>query len=160
MRLLVCTSEYYPSGSGIANVVYNVIERLKKQGVECTVCSPTGPDITLGNAKLIEMFGFIGLAYYWYQVSRFFRNTDYDSIWLHNPYFIGHNPFSRSVITMHSTYYGLSLHGVGNTRFLEIYNKIISIIERYCLIKISKTAIFTGVGPSVCEELVKIGYSS
>ena len=30
MKLLVCTTEYFPYGAGIANVVYNVVEQLKK----------------------------------------------------------------------------------------------------------------------------------
>ena len=158
MKLLICTSEYFPHGSGIANVVYNIVEQLKKQGVECTVCSPTGPDITLGNKKLIDKFGFLGLLYYWYQVFQFFnKKNDYDVVWLHNPYFISHNPFPRCLITMHSTYYGMSHYHVGNTFFLGMYNKSISLLERYCLGRISKSTIFTGVGQSVCEELEKIG---
>jgi len=57
MKLLVCTTEYFPHGAGIANVVYNVVEHLKEQGVECTVCSPTGPDIILGSQRLIKRPG-------------------------------------------------------------------------------------------------------
>ena len=131
MKLLICASEYFPHGSGIANVAYNIIEQLKKQGVECTVCSPTGPDITLGNKKLIEYFGFVGLVYYWYRVSYFFRENDYDVVWLQNPYFFRHNPFPHCLITMHSTYYGLSLHHVGNTWFLRIYYNIVSALEKF-----------------------------
>lgn len=59
MKLLVCATEYHPYGTGIANVVYNVVERLKELGVECTVCSPTGPDIKLGSLKLIEKTRFV-----------------------------------------------------------------------------------------------------
>ena len=158
MKLLICASECFPHGSGIGNVVYNVAEHLKSEGVECTICSPTGPDIILGNEKLIEKFGFIGLVNYWYRVSLFFNKKNvYDMVWLHNPYFINHNPFPRCVITMQSTYYGLSLHQVGNTRLLWIYYKIISKIEPYLLRKISKTVLFTGVGKLVCEELEKMG---
>ncbi|MDO8872117.1 MAG: glycosyltransferase family 4 protein [Methanoregula sp.] len=157
MKLLICTSEYFPHGSGIANVVFNVVEQLKKQGVECTVCSPTGPDITLGNKQFIEKFGFLGLIYYWHQVSHFFKHTDYDVVWLQNPYFIYHNPFHRCLITMHSTYFGLSHHNVGNTRFLQVYYKIISAIEEFSLAQLSKKTVFTGVGQPVCEELEKMG---
>ena len=49
MKILICTSEYYPQGSGIANVAYNVVEKLKKKGITCEVCSPVGPDIKLGS---------------------------------------------------------------------------------------------------------------
>ena len=157
MKLLICASEYFPHGSGIANVAYNIVEQLKKQGVECTVCSPTGPDVTLGNKKLIDKFGFVGLAYYWYRVSRFFKDDDYDMVWLQNPYFIRRNPFPRCLITMHSTYYGLALHNVGNTWFHRVYYKIISKIEEFSLAQLSKKTIFTAVGKPVCEELEKMG---
>lgn len=155
MKLLICASEYFPHGSGIANVIYNVVEQLKKQGVGCTICSPTGPDITLGNKKLIDKFGFLGLLYYWYQVSQFFiKKNHYDVVWLQNPYFISHNPFNCCLVTMHSTYYGMSNYRVGNSFFLRLYYKIVAILERYCLGKINKTSVFTG-GELVCEELEK-----
>jgi glycosyltransferase involved in cell wall biosynthesis len=157
MKLLICTSEYFPHGSGIANVIYNIVGELKKQGVKCTICSPTGPDIILGNKKLIEKFGFLGLLYYWYQVSHFLKHTDYDVVWLQNPYFILHNPFPHCLITMHSTYFGLSHHNVGNTRFLRVYYKIISTIEEFSLAQLSKKTVFTGVGQPVCEELGNMG---
>jgi len=38
LKILVCTSEYYPQGSGIANVAYNVVEKLKEKGITCEVC--------------------------------------------------------------------------------------------------------------------------
>jgi len=157
MKILVCSTEYPPYGSGIGNVVSNVVEQLTKRGVECTICSPEGPDIKLGNQNLIKKCGIIGLLYFWYQVSRVVKDNSYDAVWLHNPYFIFNNPFPRCLITMHSTYYGLSHHRVGNTFFLRMYYQIISILELYCLKTISKTTVFTGVGESVCEELEKIG---
>lgn len=82
MKLLVCTTEYFPHGAGIANVVYNVVKQLKGTGVECTVCSPTGPDIKLGSPALIQKTGIGGLLYYWYQVSRYFKDNNYDAVWL------------------------------------------------------------------------------
>jgi len=158
MKLLVCASEYFPQGSGIANVAYNVVEQLKKQGVQCTICSPTGPDIKLGSQKLIEKTGIIGLIYYWHCVAKYFKsNDDFDVLWFHNPFFVKRNPFQNSLITMHSTYYGESIHNVGITPFLRIYKKIVSAIERFCLIHINKNTRFTGVGQPVCEELETIG---
>jgi 1,2-diacylglycerol 3-alpha-glucosyltransferase len=158
MKILVCSSEYPPFGSGIANVAYNVVEQLRKKGIECTICSPTGPDIRLGSRELISNFGFLGLLYYWYQVSQFFNKKNaYDVVWLHNPYFIFFNPFPRCLITVHTTYYGMAHNDVGNTVFIRSYNKIISILERYCLRKICKTTEFTGVSQSVCEELEFVG---
>ena len=54
MRVLICATEYYPNGSGIANVAFNVVRELESMGVECTVCSPTGPDIKLGDPDKSE----------------------------------------------------------------------------------------------------------
>ena len=157
MKLLVCATEYHPYGSGIANVVYNVVEHLKNQGVECTVCSPTGPDIRLGSKKLIEKAGILGMLYYWHQVSRYIKKNEYDALWLHNPFILNGSGFKRCLVTMHSTYYGESFHGVGTTPFLRIYKRLVSGLEKYCLVHMSKNARFTGVGKPVCEELERIG---
>lgn len=156
MRLLVCTTEYVPHGAGIASVVYNVVEQLKEMGVECTVCSPTGPDIELGSWDLIRKTGAGGLLNYWYQVSRRFKENNFDVAWLQNPFIVTRNPFERCLVTMHSTYYGSSTHGVGNLSF-HLYKSIVAHIERYCLNRISPNSYFTGVGQPVCEELEKIG---
>lgn len=158
MKLLVCTTEYFPHGAGIANVVYNVVEQLKAMGVECTVCSPTGPDIKLGNRDLIQRIGIGGLLNYWLQVSRYFKDKgdDYDVVWLQNPFILTQNPFNRCLVTMHSTYYGSSTHGVGNLPF-NLYKSLVARIERYCLTHMPPNTLFTGVGKPVCEELEKIG---
>jgi 1,2-diacylglycerol 3-alpha-glucosyltransferase len=157
MKLLVCATEYHPYGSGIANVAYNVVERLKNQGVECMVCSPTGPDIRLGSQKLIEKTGIVGMLYFWYQVSQYLKKNEYDALWLHNPFIINGSEFKHCLVTMHSTYYGESFHRVGTTPFLRIYKRLVSGLEKYCLVHMSKNARFTGVGKPVCEELEKIG---
>jgi 1,2-diacylglycerol 3-alpha-glucosyltransferase len=157
MKILVCASEYYPHGSGIANVTFNVVEQLKKQGIKCIVCSPTGPDIKLGNRYLIQKTGILGLLYYWYRVSRFFKNNDFDAIWLNNPFFIKSNPFNHSLITMHSTYHGESIHQVGDSVHLRLYKKVVAIIERNCLLEMKSSIIFSGVGQPVCNELAEIG---
>ena len=152
MKLLICASEYYPHGSGIANVAYNVVEQLKKIGVDCTVCSPTGPDIKLGSSNLIEKSGIGGLLYYWYRVSKYFKENDFDVVWLHNPLFLKNNPFRRSIITIHTTYYGKIIQRVSP----QIYYRIASKIERYCLNKIDDKTRFTGVDSNVCEEIEEI----
>ena len=156
MKLLVCTTEYFPHGAGIANVVYNVVEQFKEMGVECTVCSPTGPDIKLGSQDLIQRTGIGGLLNYWYQVSRYFKDNDYDVVWLQNPFILARNPFKRCLVTMHSTYYGSSTHGVGSLPF-HLYKSLVAHIERYCLTRMPPNTLFTGVGKPVCEELEKIG---
>lgn len=156
MKLLVCTTEYFPYGAGIANVVYNVVEQLKEKGVECTVCSPTGPDIKIGSQSLIQKTGIIGLLNYWYHVSRYFKDNDYDAVWLQNPFILTRSPFKRCLVTMHSTYYGSSTNGIGNLPF-HLYKSLVAQVERYCLTHMPPTTLFTGVGQPVCEELKRIG---
>ncbi|WP_292366243.1 glycosyltransferase family 4 protein [Methanoculleus sp. UBA208] len=156
MKLLVCTTEYFPHGAGIANVVYNIVEQLTGRGFECTVCSPTGPDIRLGSWPLIEKAGVIGLLNYWYQVSRHFKDNDYDAVWLQNPFIVTKNPFARCLVTMHSTYYGSSAQGVGDLH-IHIYESVVARIERSCLTRMPPNTLFTGVGQPVREELERIG---
>jgi glycosyltransferase involved in cell wall biosynthesis len=156
MKLLVCTTEYFPHGAGIANVVYNIVEELEDMGVRCTVCSPTGPDIKLGDRALIQKTGLGGLLDYWHQVSRHFKGNDYDATWLQNPFIVTDNPFRRCLVTMHSTYYGSSTHGVGNLPF-HLYKSFVARVERYCLTRMPPDTLFTGVGQPVCDELKKIG---
>jgi glycosyltransferase involved in cell wall biosynthesis len=154
IRILVCTSEYPPDySSGIGNVAYNVVEQLKKLGVECTVCSPNG-DIKLGSSRMIEKLGIIGLLHYWHQVSNYFKgkNDDYDVVWLHNPLFLKKNPFQRSLVTIHSTYYGKWIQGLNPM----IYNKIASKIEKHCLNKMNK-AQFTAVSRRDCDDIKEAG---
>lgn len=152
MKLLICTTEYYPYGSGIANVAYNVVEQLKKMSVDCTVCSPMGPDIKLGSARMIEKFGILGLVYYWYRVSKYFKKNDFDIMWLHNPLLFKKIHFKRCLVTMHSTYYGKIRQRI----YPKMYYKIVSEIEKYCLNKMEGVR-FTGVGVNIRKELMDIG---
>ncbi|MDW7726659.1 MAG: glycosyltransferase family 4 protein [Candidatus Methanoperedens sp.] len=156
MKILVCVSEYPPiNSSGIGNVANEVVKELRIMGRDCTVCSPTGPDIKLGSSSMIKKFGIIGLLYYWYQLSRYFKknNNDFDVVWLHNPLFLINNPFKKSLITIHSTYYGKMIKKLNPI----VYYNISSKIERYCLNKINKIINFTGVSSQVCKELEYIG---
>lgn len=155
MNLLVCTTEYPPDySSGIGNVAYNVVKQLRGMGVDCTICSPAGPEIELGSSNLIKKFGIIGLLYYWHCVSKYFKGkeNDLDVVWLHNHLFLKDNPFQRSLITIHTTHYGKMIQRLNP----EIYYRISSKIEKYCLIKMKKVR-FTGVDTNVCKELEEIG---
>ena len=156
MQILVCTSEYPPNySSGIGNVAYNVVEQLKKMGVDCTVCSPNA-GIKRGSSKMIDKFGIMGLLYYWHRVSKYFKENDFDVVWLHNPLFLKDNPFKNSLITMHVTAYGQVIHKIYPLQ-LHIYKKVSSKIERYCLNKVDEKARFTVVSQQVCKELEEIG---
>ncbi|MDD2340040.1 MAG: glycosyltransferase family 4 protein [Methanosarcina sp.] len=158
MRLLICASEYYPNGSGIANVAYNIVEEMKKSGVNCTVCSPIGPDIKLGNPELINKYGIIGLVYYWSEVSKFLElnQTKFDAVWCHNPLFIKKCSYKNIIVTIHTTYYGEFIHNVGYLHF-RIYKKFASIVEKYCLHNLSHSVPFNVVSPKVAKELESIG---
>lgn len=161
MKLLVCTSEYYPYGSGTANRTYNIVTQLQKMGVNCTVCSPTGPDIKLGSCSMITRFGRMGLLYYWYQVAKYFKETadDHDVAWLNYPLFITANPFQRSLITVVSTAYGKITHRMYPLP-LHLYYKVSFRIEKYCLRKVSNSkAKFTTLTPQGVAELRGIGVS-
>lgn len=165
MKILICTPEYPPKASGIGIVVKSVAEEFKRLGHECIICSPTGPDLQLGNQAYIEKFGGLGLLYFWECVRKFFEMNDnkYDSIWLHHPLFILKNPFSKSVITMHTTYTGFSKRSrtSGHRWWIQAYYYIMNIIEKYSLITSNKQdARFTTISKIVAEELKSYGLRS
>jgi len=156
MKLLVCTTEYYPHGSGIANVAYNVVKNLTNMGVECKICSPTGPDIMLGSQALIQKTGIIGMMHFWKQVSQHIDSAGYDAIWLHNPFILKPNSLRNCLITMHSTYLGTSTNGIGNFPY-HLYKSIVAKIERFCIMNMPPTTSFVGVSEQVCNEIEEIG---
>ncbi|QSZ67340.1 glycosyltransferase family 1 protein [Methanofollis aquaemaris] len=158
MNLLICSFEYYPYGTGIANVTYNVVKKLEERGITCTVASPTGPDIKLGNRSLIMRFGVGGLFHYWHTVTRRLREGDYDAVWMHQPMFPGRVPFNRCVATLHSTSYGEYTHWPDSTaRHIKAYKRFSSLCERRCLQSFPDSAFFTGVSRGVCDEIVGMG---
>ncbi|WP_214019934.1 glycosyltransferase family 4 protein [Methanoculleus sp.] len=152
MKLLVCTTEYYPYGSGIANVAYNVVQQLEKKGVECTVCSPTGPDITI---ESVSGYGRLSLVHYWYKVSKYFQNRQdqYDIAWLHYPLMLRSNPFKRSYVTIHST-----AHGIQYPLYLKPYQIISEALERYCLDKLGANIPFSSVSDQSMLDLRANGF--
>lgn len=155
LNLLVCVPEYPPhNSSGIANVAYNIVERLKSMGIQCTVCSPKGPNIAIGSANMIYYFGILGLLFYWYRVAEYLNKNgkEYDVVWLHNPLILKTFPLQEILITMHTTYYGYRKHKVKPL----IYYKMVSKIESHCLRKFERYDM-TGVSPVVCKELEDMG---
>ena len=157
MKLLICASEYYPYGSGIANVAYNVVEEFKKLGIECVICSPTGPDIKI---KSPEKYGRVGHLYFWYKVNKFFsrQGDEYDFVWLHNPLFLTKVPFSKCLVTIHSIQEGKT-HEKDFPLHLRLYYLIASAIDNICLNKLKKSTNvrFTAVGWGVFQGLNQIG---
>lgn len=108
MRILVCASEYPPRGSGIADVAWRMVREFEKRGHQCTVCSPSGPDVRLGSHRLIRRLGGIGVLYFWWCVQRHFKGgtPEWDAVWLHWPMFLGWCPFPGALVTFHGTYHG------------------------------------------------------
>ncbi|MEN6517832.1 MAG: glycosyltransferase family 4 protein [Methanospirillum sp.] len=153
MNLLVCATEYYPHGFGIANVAHRVVERLKVKGVSCTVCSPTGPDITTGSRRLIRELAVGGLLHYWTGVARLPGADEYDAIWMHNPLFPGMSPFPHGVATIHSTYLNKYCQGMSPQR----YYRLASAIERRSLARTARVNRFTAVSETVDADLRAIG---
>jgi glycosyltransferase involved in cell wall biosynthesis len=153
MRLLICTHEYYPHGSGIANVAYNVVEQLKNNGVECTVCSPTGPDIEI---KPIGGFGRLSIIHFWYKISKYFmdKKNNFDIAWYHYPLFINKNPFNNCLTTIHSTAYGNKIQGIKPNFYYNFFSKI----EKVSFKKIKNNK-FVAVDENVCNELIGLGIS-
>jgi hypothetical protein len=102
----------------------------------------------LGSQALIQKTGIGGLLNYWYQVSRYFKDNDYDVVWLQNPFILNGNPFKRCLVTMHSTYYGSSTHGVGSLPF-HLYKSLVAHVERYCLTHASQHSLHRGGSTSL-----------
>lgn len=156
MNLLVCATEYYPHGFGIANVAHRVVEHLEAKGVECTICSPTGPDIVVGSRRLIRELAVGGLLHYWRGVSGLPDTEQYDAVWMHNPLFAGASPFPHGVATIHSTYHNKYCMGMAPRR----YYRLAASIERRSLAKTARRNLFTAVSETVEGDLEAIGLDS
>lgn len=156
MNLLVCATEYYPHGFGIANVAHRVVERLEARGVRCTICSPTGPDIRIGSRRLIRDLAVGGLLHYWRGVARLPDADDYDAVWMHNPLFLGATPFPHGVATIHSTYINKYRQGMAPQR----YYRAVSAIERRALVRTALRNRVTAVSETVATDLGALGVAS
>ncbi|MCX9085633.1 MAG: glycosyltransferase family 4 protein [Candidatus Methanoperedens sp.] len=162
MKILICTPEYPPKASGIGIVAKSVVDEFIKKGHECVICSPTGPDIKLGNQKYIKKFAGFGLIYFWEQVRRYFNKetNNYDAIWLHHPFFIFKNPFLKSLITMHTTYAGFYMQSRCSNHhwWIRIYYYFMNLFERYSLTKcLDNNVKFTSICDTVVKELKYYG---
>lgn len=157
LKILICTPEYPPYASGIGNVVYNIEKQFKKNNIDYKICSPVGPDFTIGNPKIMEKTGILGLFYFSYLVSKHFKDNDFDLIWIHGNVFIRKNIFKNVLITLHSTYRGFKTQKISP----RIYYNIVSKLEEHILNRINyPNCNFTGVSPEVCSEINKIGINS
>ena len=152
MKILVCAHEYYPLGSGIANVAYNIVKEFKKKGIKTIVCSPIGPDVKLGNNFFIDKTGIFGIIDFWLKVSKL-NLEKYDVVWFHQPLIIRKISINKLIVTIHSTYYSYNLMNFSPKKYYQLAAKI----EKYCLNKLPKETKFIGVSRQVCKELGEIG---
>jgi glycosyltransferase involved in cell wall biosynthesis len=158
------TQEFPPSGSGIANVAYQLRNSLLELGDIVHVLSTKGADLNV--AGILQNFpGLLGTIPLWdiflKKVSKV--AADYDLIWLHSPILVNHANLcfnKKIVVTLHSTYYGFhdSFRTSGLTRFLPYYYFAYK-AEAHFFEHLSKNknAIVTAVSPSVAEESCKNG---
>lgn len=153
-KLLICTSEYYPKGSGIANVVYNVEQELKKNGIKVDVCSTTG-NIKCGSMNLIYKYGGIGLIHFWLKAKKIIRKNQskYDAIWLHNPLIPNYFSSKKTLITTHTTYKEMFEY-IKKQKVWKLYPYYALMIayEKFCYKSIRKKE-FTVTSNKTIEEL-------
>jgi len=126
MKILICAHEYYPKGSGIANLVYHLKNCFLKKGNSVKICSPIGPDYKIGSQILIEKFGGIGIIYFWYKVSKLLEKIadDYDIIYLHNPFLFKKINKKNIICVTHTLYYFM---------YKDFYYKNITLFPYYFL---------------------------
>jgi glycosyltransferase involved in cell wall biosynthesis len=159
VNILVCTQEYYPKGSGIANVAHYVVEELKKKGHICTIMSSNTGDIPVNTEKLIKKISGFGLIYFWEKVRKYIKQneTTYDIIWVHNPLFLRKIYSSKIYSTVHTTYKGAYEFYKKEKRysfFIRKYFYIMKIIEQICYKNTFKTNV---ISPAVKNELIQLG---
>ena len=164
MKILVCASEYPPHASGIGNVAERMVVEFEGRGHACTVCSPSGPDIYLGNAGAIQKLGGLGVLYFWEGVRRHFssRADRWDAVWLHWPMFLGSCPFQRAVCTFHGSYSGFrEMAGqMKSPLWVRWYYGFMCATERRYLAQLTPTGcVFTAVSRRAVAELQVQGLS-
>lgn len=163
MKILLCTQEFFPYGSGIGKVAYHLYDSVRKDGNDITVITSHEGDINLGS----EGFGIMGILVFWYKVANYIKtHNEYDVIWMHNPLFdfaLLDNVFhAKIMITLHTTYTGYyeALKSYAKWNFKRIYYSLSSSIEKFYyrrLLSLQKDVIITIISPQLKGELQKIG---
>jgi 1,2-diacylglycerol 3-alpha-glucosyltransferase len=159
MKILICSFEYPPHGSGIANVAYNLAQEFSKNN-KVQVCSPDGPDIRKGWWALTEKTGGIGIIYYWWQIGRFLKKNmkKYDVVLLENPLLL-HKIYSPKIhITTHTSYAEYWHHiKASATTFMRIYYFFMRKLEQQCFARLDKRIKFTSASDDVTKEIIRLG---
>ncbi len=154
LRILVCATEYYPQGSGIAIVAHNVVQVLGREH-EVQVCSPTGPDVTIPAGG----HGRFGLMSFWRRLRTWLKDNDhYDALWLHNP-LVPDIGSRNAVVTLHSTAHGRA--AVSSFPYPYAYYRSFAWHEHRCYRGLSRRgARFTTENSGIVDELRDIGIAS
>ena len=142
--------------------VYNVVKYLKRRGIECDVCSPYGPEIKIPLGFIKKNYGVLSLLCYWHQVCKHFRDyaSNYDVIWLHQPFLPTRSPFKNCLVTMHTSIldYNKIVQKSTYPFRLKIYYGLREKIERRCIQAINHYAsYFSAVSPHVASALEEVG---
>lgn len=142
-----------------------MVKEFRKRGHECTVCSPTGPDIKLGSSFLIRRLAGLGLLHYWWCVQRRFSGgtPEWDAVWMHWPLFAGRCPFASGFITFHGTYRGFRdmAREMRSPRLVRLYYAFMQSMEERCLRSLKGGRyLFSAVSPRSAAELSAQGLGS
>lgn len=171
MKILICTTEFPPHGSGIANVVYMIRNRLETvEDISTYILTRQGGDINLAS-RIDNLPSFVGRLSFWKKAIDFIvKNKDYyDVIWLHSPLLI--NPtklkcVKRLIITFHSTYFGNynALRPYGITSRLLYYalaNKIEYVFLKNLsdILRYNTMSLVTTMSPITAMQLKENGLS-
>ncbi len=161
MRILIISTEYVnfsvskQRGGGIARVVFEAAEEMKKQGVQVDICSPEGPQIVIPTTGLPAR---VGLLFFWQKAMKKLRSVegDYDAIWLHNPILLRRYVMKKPMVaTVHSTTLGKNKQF--RSLFFTAYVAIFSVLELWSNRAVNKSDFeVTCVSNSVYNELVNI----
>ena len=143
--------------------VHNVVEYLKRRGVRCDVCSPYGPDIKIPLDFISKKkYGVLSLLRYWHRVSKYFEDSasDYDVVWLHQPFLLTKCPFESCLVTMHTSIFDFNkiVQKSNYPARLKIYYGLREKIEKRCIQAINNySSYFSVVSPHVGSALEGVG---
>ncbi len=160
MKILICSSEYYPKGSGIANVAYYVAQELKKKGHSITVLSTDCGDINFKEYESrISKFGGLALIGFWEKARKCIIASyeDYDLFWVHNPLFLRKIKPNKIFATIHTTYvqYAEIYKTFPYPWHIKQYYKVMKLIEKYCYKK-NKFNVNV-ISPALIDEALNLG---
>lgn len=162
LRILICTPEYVPYGSGVASVVFSIHNELSRRGESVTVVAPRGGEVRVGRIAA-WLPGLLGQLWFWYWAVRYsiHHARNYDAVWYHQPVIVRPERLkqidSAVLLTWHATYHGLYYaHLSFRILYLVPYYFLARVIERLLLVRLSKSKgdfLITAVSPQSVKEL-------